>query len=245
MTAERSFIMKRSSLLLILVAGIVICGALPAAEPKPLAEVDTDAMTNETQVTGGGDDEMNMVWWIPQEFWQATLAADPDVSAEEAELVVSALSGYCIIGIVRAHIDDDVNFDFVSEADVLSKLVVWHFDADGERTILRMVESVRPDAVELLGALRPILSAAMGELGSNFHLFIFEDLDEEGNRIVSPYEGGELWFALMEIGNLSTIKVKIDLPLNSLHVPPVCTDCDEAMNISWNFCPFCGVKLAE
>jgi len=237
--------MKRSILLLVLVVGVGICGVLPAAEPKPFNEVDTDELTKETQVSRGGDDEMNLVWWIPHEFWQATMGSDESMSDAETQMMLDELSDYCIFGVVRAHIGEYGSFDFVDEADVLSNLTIWHLDADGERTILSLSENVSDGAAALLGALKPILAAAMGPLGNHFHLFVFDDVDEDGNRIISPYEDGEVWVALTSVGQLGTVKMKIATPLNSLFVPPVCDDCGELMNITWNFCPWCGAELAE
>ena len=234
--------MKRFVLPLILVVGIAVCGVL-AADPKPLGEVDMDALTEETQVDGGGDGELNFVWWIPQEFWLASLANNNDISEDAARRAMASLSDYCIIGVVRAHIGEGGEFDFVDEPTVLEKLTVWHFDADGDRTILRLSEAVNDDAAELLATLRPSLAAAMGPMGESFHLFVFEDVDADGHRIISPYEKGEIGVALMSVGELSTVKLTINTPLDSLHAPRVCAPCEKSMHLSWNFCPFCGVEL--
>ena len=237
--------MKRSLLLLVLTVGVVIGGVSLAAQPKAFTEVDTDVLTKETQVSRGGDDEMNLVWWIPHEFWQATMSADESISDDETEMMLAELKKHCIFGVVRAHIGQYGDFDFISEREVLSNLTVWHIDADGERTILRLSEDVSDGAAALLAALKPILAAAMGPMGDHFHLFVFDDVDEEGDRIMSPYEEGEVWIGLTAVGKLATVKMKIDTPLNSLFVPPVCGGCNEPMNINWNFCPFCGAELAE
>ena len=47
-----------------------------AAEKKPIGDIDTNALTNETQAMPADepDKHMSLAWWMPSEFWQASFA---------------------------------------------------------------------------------------------------------------------------------------------------------------------------
>ncbi len=237
--------MKRTIFLLAAVVGLVVSGYLPAAEPKPFAEINTDLLTSETQVTGGESDEFNLAWWIPLEFWQASFAADDSLSPAEAQEALDALEGYCIVGVVRARIDGMGGFHFADEQEVRESLTIVFVDAEGNRRVLELSENISDGASVLLAAMKPILAAAMGRMGDHFYMFVFDDVDGDGNRMASPYEEGNVRVLLSELGQLGPVDASIETPLDSLHVPRVCDDCDKPMHVSWNFCPWCGEALPE
>ena len=49
------------------------------------AIVDINALTQETQKTSQKADEMTFVWWIPEGFWGASFAQDPNTTVAQAE----------------------------------------------------------------------------------------------------------------------------------------------------------------
>lgn len=219
-------------------------GATMAAERKSIAEVDTDAMTNETQLMpkGAGEDHMALTWWIPDEFWEAVMTQDSTSSEADREETLGALSGVSLLAVVQADISAFGAFDFYSEQEIGEHLSVSFVSSGGESVLPPIVE-INPDLKILLGVLTPILEGAMGNLGKNLHFFVLNDRKESSPRIVDPYEQGIL-SSSFEKRSGDPIATHLELPLDSLFVPRKCPNGKEA-HVSWAYCPWSGKKLGE
>ncbi|MEM9882231.1 MAG: hypothetical protein AAF800_04870 [Planctomycetota bacterium] len=221
----------------------LIATAASAVEPKPITEVDTAALTQETQQTRD-DGRLDLVWYLPVEFWSASLRQDPNVPAQQAELIIETLEPFFMVGVVQADVSPFGAFDYFSRAEVREQLDVFFADEAGVETALPVVEDAGPDVEMLLAQVTPILTAAMGALGENFHFFVYRDRDAEGKRIVSPYAPGELRLGTTGRGGGAPNTFGFSLPLDTLHVPRMCPN-GEPAHVSWNFCPWTGEKLPE
>jgi len=94
----------------------------------------------------------------------------------------------------------------------------------------------------LLSMFKPMLGAAMGNMGENFHFFTLIDEDETGTRVIDPYRSGILKFNFAKRDG-EQLKTQIEFPLNELFVPRKCPNGKDA-HISWKYCPWTG-KLLE
>lgn len=224
----------------VVVAVLFVASFAQAAEKKPLAEVSTDKLTNETQQMLSNDNNLNLVWVIPNEFWEVALAQDKSVSDEDRKQMIDALDGNMIVGVVRAQISPFGAFRFQGEDAVFDALEVNYVPTDGGPTRLKLQKRVDGDAQLIIDSMKPMLRAAMGNLGTNFHLFICED--SAGGRRISPYEKGQIAVHLGDIGDLEGGVAKIDFPLDSLYIPRACAKCGKKAHISWKYCPLCGQK---
>lgn len=71
------------AIIIILIFSVTSSPVFPL-EKKPITTVDANQMTEETQtMAAGGKGQMNLIWWIPVEFWQATFANDESISDSE------------------------------------------------------------------------------------------------------------------------------------------------------------------
>jgi len=57
--------------------------------------VNSDALIRETQQSAGPSDGMNLVWWIPVEFWATTLAQKADLGGKERDDFVRQWNPTC------------------------------------------------------------------------------------------------------------------------------------------------------
>ncbi len=239
--------MKHPILLVGAVAALLVavCGPpveLQAAQRKTFAEVDVDALTGETQQTIGADKAMNLLWVIPTEFWEASLAQDETLPESQRRTVIDALNNYIIIGAVRADISPLGAFRFHDEASVFDSMQVSYTNADGDRVPLALFLRVDGDAQLIVDSVKPVLKAAMGRMGDSFHLFICENRDPAGRPIISPYEPGTVRIDLDAIGQNEGGTAEIAFPLDALFVPRQCPQCSRQAHVSWEFCPWCGTK---
>lgn len=212
-------------------------------ERKPINEVDTEELAEETQlIPKSGDDHLTFVWWVPTEFWAATLAADPTVDKEGANQFLSQLEPYMILAGTQADIDEAGNFSIYDKETFSENISIKYRDKDGNQIALTETKEWSPELTELLGILKPILGNAMGDIGQNIHFIVFP-AKKNGTRIVDPYIKGELE-VLAETETGKKLNSNISFPLNSLYVPRRCPNGEDA-HISWKFCPWTGEELPE
>ena len=226
------------SVLVILLLGPV--AGLWAQERRPVSEVSVDALMADTQRTNS-DHDFALAWWIPPEFWQISLTQDGTLNPAAVAQVVDAFHGTSILGVVQASVSPFGAFTFFDKEQVLDGLTVSYRREGDSSSRLQVVRSPDPNLELLLIQMAPVLTAAMGNMGENFHFIVFDDTDEAGQRIVSPYESGEIRAELSWRGSAPT-ELAVELPLDSLFVPRICPNGKPA-HVSWNYCPWDGTAL--
>lgn len=237
--------MRLRIVLFVLLAYLLIA-AVPgfAVERKKLSDIDTDKLTTDTQVSATcGDDHLNLVWWIPHEFWQATFINDQSTSETDKRQILDTMKPYSILAICQADISNFGAFKFYSKSEILDKLVLKVEDANGRVRGITPMKKIDPDLEVMLSAFKPILSAAMGNLGENLHFYVLQDIDESGKRQIDPYNVGALQLQMRERDG-TRLESAIEMPLNSLFVPRPCPNGKDA-HVTWKFCPWTGQKLAD
>lgn len=246
MGGEHRAIMKRFSLALLWFA---VCGLslilnpnAIAQERKAMADIDSDALTGDTQISAPcGADHMNLIWVIPIEFWKAAFAADASMTPAQKAEIIGALEEYVIFGIVQADIGDLGEFDFYTEGEVRKELKMSFADAEGKSRPIAPTDQVGQEAQQLLAALKPMLSAAMGNMGQNLHFVVVNDDAGEAGRTWDPYAGGVLNVDL-KTRDGKALNGKMDGPINALFVPRKCPNGKDA-HVTWKFCPWTGEVL--
>jgi len=237
--------MKR--LTLTAIATVVLClvaSAVPALEKRPIDKVNTDELIKNTQTKVPSDERhVSIIWWVPPEFWEATFAKDPGMSEAGRKRMIAALKPYTLLAVLQADISDFGAFAFYDKAEVAKGLRIRYKPEDGEPRDLTPTQSASHDVKMLLGIMKPILTAAMGNMGENFHFFVLDDADADGKRKVDPYDPGALEVRL-EQRRAGAISTQLELPLNALYVPRKCPNGKDA-HVSWKYCPWTGKKLPD
>lgn len=214
-----------------------------ALDRKSILEVTTDEIIVDTQVSpkGVSEDHTAVVWWLPQEFWDSTFARDASLGEKDKAAMREAMRGISLLGVVQADMSRFGSFKFYPKEDIQRFIQVQYTDKDGKVSNIGIVEDVNPDLEVILGAMKPILAQALGNMGENLHFFVLKDRDSQGNRLVDPYSFGVLDVKLQELsGNKLTSQIL--LPLNSLFVSRKCSNGRDA-HATWVYCPWTGEKL--
>lgn len=207
-----------------------------------MADIDMDALTGDMQISApGGSDHMNLIWAIPIEFWKVAFAADPSMTPAQRAKFIGALEEYVVIGIVQADIGVAGDFDFYSEGEVRKELKMSFTDAEGKTRPITPTDQVGQDAQEMLEGLKPMLSAAMGNMGQNLHFIVINDDAGEAGRTWDPYAVGVLHVDL-KTRDGETLNGKMDGPINALFTPRKCPNGKDA-HVTWKFCPWTGEAL--
>ena len=224
---------------------LCLLSTLGAAEIKPLGGIDLSRLTSETQVHKTGTDYgMRLAWWIPVEFWQATLSKNKQVSAESISEIVTTLSPYFMIAVVESDISPFGAMDFYPRDVILKNMLVDYTDGNGKKRTLRRVEKLDKDVELLQSQITPILSAAMGNMGKNIYFITYADRDRKNRRIISPYKPGKVHITLTNKKGEQPTTFLIETPLDSLFIPRTCANGKPA-HVSWKYCPWDGSQLPE
>lgn len=214
-----------------------------ALERRNFTEVSIQDITSDTQAAADGtpDNEMDFVWWVPFEYWKSVSSRDPGLSGTFKEEILQALENYTVIAVVQADISPMGAFDFYPRGVVQENLSVSYRSPESDIIKLAQSENISQDMELLMSHMSPILRAAMGNMGSNIHFFIYDDIDKNNERIVDPYKKGKLSIHLKNRAG-EPLTVNFKTPLNSLFIPRICPNGEKA-HVSWNYCPWSGKKL--
>lgn len=228
--------------ILLLTSALLMTVSADAIERKSIDQVDVNALTAETQAMAGGADHMDMVWWIPLEFWEATLRQGGGVPEAQIEQMLAILENHTVLGVVQADISPFGAFTYFDKEKVMDGLVVEVLDTDGNLQSVSHTEPADPDMRLMLDQMRPVLAQAMGNLGENFYFFPLPNANADGDRYLSPYDEGKLRVTVGR-GEQSSV-VEIEFPADSLFVPRMCSNGKPA-HVSWTHCPWGGKKLPK
>jgi hypothetical protein len=221
--------------------GLVVWSALfltfAAGKPTVAQDVDLTALIHETQRLPQKPGEVTMAWWIPEEFWSASFRQNKNVTPAQAEEFLKTVRPYTIFAVFNGTVGAFGGITFKSEDQIRASLRL--VDAQGTSYPSRTNDELSADIKNMLMMMKPILANMLGPLGQNMHFFVFPGATRAGARIANAKEKGGF-------------KVKLEewefawrLPLDALLPSKVCTGCREQCKSSWNFCPWCGTKLAQ
>lgn len=181
---------RRIAMLLLLVMASWPCIALTARRPLPAQEIKVNALIADTQQTSLDSKEVEIAWWIPPEYWQASLSQQPDVNAEMRRQFAATFDDYNIVAIVQGSMADDLQYRFSDEASVResTRLV----DTKGGTHQPLPLAQIPPALAATLAFLKPILSASMGPMGESMYFIVFPGNDDRGNRLIDPVGDGRM-----------------------------------------------------
>ncbi|MGE3109992.1 MAG: hypothetical protein AB7G11_06585 [Phycisphaerales bacterium] len=209
--------------------------AKAANHPATDHHIDPDKITAETQKDLPGKDSLGFVWWIPHEFWRASLAQEQGITPEMIDGLVDSLSNYTIVMVVDGTMDADGGPSFVAESALRDALTL----VDPKGTVHSPLDNSKINATTraMFNQMKPLLAASAGEMGRSMHVFYFPGKHEDGSPVVDPRSDGMLQVKVNERA------VKFRLPLGSLMPEKVCPTCAESLNGAWKFCPWDGAAL--
>lgn len=215
------------------------------AQKKPIKDIDADAFSSETMPSfkNVGDEHIASAWWIPNEFWEALFARDITTSEADKKSMMDTLSGVSLLAVVQADISSLGAFNFYSKEEIQKTMQISFVEGSGGKKRLRTMQTITPDLEILLGVFKPILGAAMGNMGNNIHFFVLNDQAKSSGRLLDPYQQGTVNISL-EKKNGDLMTCDLDLPLDVLFVPRKCPNGKDA-HISWNYCPWTGTALKK
>jgi hypothetical protein len=200
-------------------------------------QLDFNAFMNETQLQTPDPDRITLVWWLPEELWEWSLAQDQTVTDEGVEEFLSVLRPYVLLAVADGALGPMGGVTFVAPQEVRNSVVL--VTADGQRSKPLAQEEISPDARNLATMMTPLLTSMLGPMGENLNFLFFPATGPDGEpKISATREGG---FAV-EVGDQH---FQWKTPLGSVLPPKYCPVDGEEMSGAWTYCPFHGKKLVD
>ena len=195
--------------------------------------VNTNDLTDETQKSSDDEDRINLVWWIPTEFWSASL----DSESAEMQQIVAVLDQYTVFAMVDGEIGTFGSVHYVPIEEMRKGLTI----TDNHGDVFKPVDEkeISQETSMFLQIMRPIFTNMLGAMGENMHFVLFPKENLEGKRLLDPYSEGT--FSV----NLLNQKFEWETPLGSLFPPRKCPIDSKPWNGTWKFCPVHGDKLVD
>lgn len=200
------------------------------------AEVDLQALTQETQRMSRKPEAMTMVWWVPEEFWAASFAQAPGMSKAQADDFLRTLRPYTMLVVVDGTMGSFGGVTYKSEDFVRANTRL--LDAQGRSYAPRTSEEIDADTRNILMMMKPVFVNMLGPTGQNMHFLLFPGQTQDGQPMARASGKGEF------TARLGDASFTWQLPLDSVLPPKSCAECSRACKGSWDFCPWCGTRLA-
>jgi hypothetical protein len=218
----------------VFIGAILIWGSVSLSFAQDRS-VNANALIQETQKMILNPDEMTMVWWIPEEFWQVSFEQNPNIAKAEAELYMDYLRPYTLIVVAHGKVGSFGRIIYKTETQLRNSIRM----IDNQGISYRPVEDekIKYGAKYFLSMMKPVFENMLGSMGPNMHFFLFPSKSESDQRIAVAK--GDGFFSV----KLSDREYFWRLPLGALVAPKICPVDGEELSGGWKFCPWHGVEL--
>jgi hypothetical protein len=65
-------------------------------------DMDLQAVVRDTQIMRQNGNSMDLVWWMPIEFWRGSFAKSPGISAKQLDELVGTIDDYIILSVLES-----------------------------------------------------------------------------------------------------------------------------------------------
>lgn len=202
--------------------------------PAAARAADLQQLVQETQRSTAADGTLQIVWWMPQQFWEESMNANPAVPAEARTQLLSTLADYTIIAMMRAKAGALGITDPSSKEDLQKNAQVM---VDGKMIEPLAPEQVSPGAQLLLAQLKPAMASMVGQVGQNLEFLVYPAKGADGKVLLDASRPGTFSVTLFNQANAWR------LPLGSLLPPRKDPKTGELFPGNYNFNPYTGTKL--
>ncbi|QNP40036.1 hypothetical protein [Lysobacter solisilvae (ex Woo and Kim 2020)] len=208
-----------------------------AAESAALApaSVKVNDLTQDLQRSSQSIDSLDLIWWIPAEFWDVALANEQGMDEKTRRGFSDLFRTYTVVAAVKGQIGALGATSFESEADLRAKLQV--LDAAGKAYRPIAADKLDRQLSLLIQVMRPMFKNLLGEMGDNLQFYAFPGKGGDGRRLADPLGNGTF-----KVG-LGDETYSYRLPLGSLLVPRRDPGTGEVFPGSYRFNPYTGTEL--
>lgn len=194
--------------------------------------IDLQQLTRDTQRMSQASQQLTLVWWMPQAWWEANLGSNPALSPEGRAQVLAALDDYSIFVIARAKLTM-ASLDARPKSELLANA---RLEINGKTIDPIAPENLTPGAQVLLSSIKPALASILGKIGQSVEMVIYPNKQAD-QKLLDPLKPGSFKYTLYD----QTFTWR--LPLGSLLPPKVDPKTSEEFPGNYDFNPYTGEAL--
>ena len=168
-------------------------------------------------------------------FWKASRAQQKQLSAEQIEGFLKVMRPYVVVVVAKGKVGLTSTFESEEFARANTKVI----DSQGNACAPLSDADLDATAKMVLGMFKPVLSNMMGPLGKNMHFMVFSAKTADGRQVIDTKQKGPFQVTV------ASKEFKWRLPFDSVLPKQTCPKCKEDCKGSWEYCPWCGTKLAK
>jgi hypothetical protein len=214
---------------------ILLCiAALGFIATTNAQDIDPLKLTQETQQLRQDKSKLDLVWWIPNEFWEYSFKKNPVITPEQQKEFIAVVDKYTIFCIMEGSIGVFGGITGTPKDELQTKVSLAILD-----TKLKPLSDseLSPDAQNFLQMMKPMFSSMLGQMGQSMEFIVFNGKHDGGEKYLNPKFNGS--FVL----NLGEKQFSWRLPLASLLPPRFDADTNEEFPGNYIYNPFTGKKL--
>lgn len=204
---------------------------MAAQDQKP----DATQLVLECMKISNVDGELNVLLWMPEEFWRVSSASNPNASQSQVDLIIKVIHPYTIVAVSSGK-TGPFAVTYRTEAEVRD--LVRLKDNKGNTYSPLPEDQLDPSVPGLFALLKPVIARTAGPAAQNIYFYAFPGSTKDGTRICDPTKEGS---CEVEVG---TRQFKWRLPLSFALPRQKCPTCGEMLSGAYKFCPYDGTKLA-
>jgi len=204
------------------------------SQKKAFEEVSIDEIITETQYGSDSSDDLELIWWVPTEYWNIVFAQDNTASDAESEAIIEMVEDYVLVMAIKGKIGLFGGITYDTKETIQSILEVTY---QGGKLRMLNDKDLSPDLVSFISLIQPMMKNMMGPMGENMQIFMFQNPEGKSVLPINPYEQNDLAF------KLGTFNKNVSLPLGSLLEQKTCPEDSQKHSGKWTFCPYHGIKL--
>ncbi len=214
-----------------LLAAALVWGWTPGAS----AQADMNALVNETQRLHQDGARLTLVWWIPNEYWEASAKGSAQSSPQQLRQLIALVERYVIVAVVDGELGALGSVKTRPLEAIVSSIQLVapggiRFPPLGE-------DQLSPDLRTFFQVMKPLLANMLGQVGKGLEFIAFDGRRPDGGRLLDPRR--EESFAIMFDGR----RYEWRLPLGSLLPPAVDARTGERFPGNYRFNPYTGDRL--
>ena len=198
--------------------------------------LDLTEIARDTQRLSTEGGELNIVWWLPEEFWATSIAANTSVKPAQLQMFAKFVHPYFIVGVVSGKILNLGPPTYRTEAEIRG--IIRLKDDAGTVYLPLPTNNVAASVPALEALMKPGMAKMLGPLGENMNYYVFPGSRKDGSRVCDATKRGTC-----EI-DLGDKVFKWKLPLESVLPKQKCPTCGEILSGGYKYCPYDGTLLA-
>ncbi|MGJ8655325.1 MAG: hypothetical protein ACSHX6_02655 [Akkermansiaceae bacterium] len=211
--------------ILLILFSLLALSSTQAADMQKLVQ-DTQRMTQEGS-------KMNLIWWIPSQFWEVALSEDPNLTDNQKKEFVALLDDYSAFVVVKMNTAGLAGMTFENRESILKNVTL---KVDGKEIAPIPNDELNPQAQGFYAMMKPMMGQMLGQFGKGMEFIIYPN-KKDGKYILNPKEEGSFTYTCFEQNH------EWRLPLGSLLPPVWDSNTKETFPGNYKFNPFTGSKL--